>query len=303
MSRVKEVESDEALTSAIRGIAPGTLIVVDFSASWCGPCQHIAPVFAQLSTKYTQAEFIKVNADRCPVSKAAMQVTAFPTFIFCLPGNPLPKVLGKFSGADPAQLEARIKEGLQAVAGGGAAAAKDEGPVPGQSVIDEFVDTKSIECLNQKDDHPVANIFTSSDTFLESDADEQLIISMGFTCPVRIHSIAFRCAVNAATAPDASGPKTIKLFVNQQAIDFDDAESQAPIQVLEISAEQLESGEPVPLKYVKFQNVNTLSIFLQDNQGETETTALTQISLYGQPRDKTNMTEFKRVAGSKNEGE
>lgn len=95
-----------------------------------------------------------------------MQVTAFPTFIFCLPGNPLPKVLGKFSGADPAQLEARIKEGLQAVAGGGAAAAKDEGPVPGQSVIDEFVDTKSIECLNQKDDHPVANIFTSSDTYV-----------------------------------------------------------------------------------------------------------------------------------------
>jgi hypothetical protein len=103
------------------------------------------------------------------VSKAAMQVTAFPTFIFCKPGSPLPQVLGKFSGADPAQLEARIKECLDAVkGGGGGAAAAAEGPVPGQIVIDTFVDSKAVECLNQKDDHPVANIFTTSDTYAPS---------------------------------------------------------------------------------------------------------------------------------------
>jgi len=38
-------------------------------------------------------------------------------------------------------------------------------------------------------------------------------------------------------------------------------------------------------------------------QGGTDTTAMTSLTLYGQPRDKTNMAEFKRVAGSKNEGE
>jgi hypothetical protein len=101
----------------------------------------------------------------------------------------------------------------------------------------------------------------------------------------------------------ASGPKTIKIFANQQAVDFDDAESQVPVQTLELTQEQLQSGEPVPLKYVKFQNINTLALFLQNNQGETETTALTQVTLYGQTRDKTNMADFKRVAGSKNEGE
>ena len=101
----------------------------------------------------------------------------------------------------------------------------------------------------------------------------------------------------------ASGPKTIKLFANQQAIDFDDAESQAPVQTLTLTQAQLESGEPVPLKYVKFQNVNTLSIFDQDNQDGTDTSALTSMTLYGQTRDKTNMSDFKRVAGSKNEGE
>ena len=62
------------------------------SARRCGPCQQIAPVFAQLSTKYTEAVFIKVNADRCPMSKAAMHITAFPTFVFAVPGNPVPQV-------------------------------------------------------------------------------------------------------------------------------------------------------------------------------------------------------------------
>eukprot|EP00038_Savillea_parva_P008382 m.176566 g.176566 ORF g.176566 m.176566 type:complete len:305 (-) comp14197_c0_seq1:37-951(-) len=304
MSRVKEVESDEALTDAMRAAPADSVVIVDFSASWCGPCQMIAPVFAQLSVKYPQATFIKVNADRCPLSKAAMQVTAFPTFIFCKPGNPLPRILGKFSGADANQLEARIQECLSASSGASAAAAAAAaGPVPGQQVIDEYVDTKSVECLNQKESNPVANIFTSSDTFLESDADEQLIVSMGFSCPVRIHSIAFKCTFTAETAPDASGPKVVKLFANQQAMDFDDAESQAPVQTLTLTQAQLDSGEPVPLKYVKFQNINTLSLFIQDNQGGTDTTALTQLTLYGQTRDKTNMSEFKRVAGEANEGE
>ena len=86
-------------------------------------------------------------------------------------------------------------------------------------------------------------------------------------------------------------------------MDFDDAERQAPVQTLTLTQAQLDSGEPVPLKYVKFQNINTLSLFIQDNQGGTDTTALTQLTLYGQTRDKTNMSEFKRVAGEANEGE
>jgi hypothetical protein len=49
-------------------------------------------VFAQLSAKYSEAVFIKVNADRCPMSKAAMHISAFPTFIFAQAGNPLPQV-------------------------------------------------------------------------------------------------------------------------------------------------------------------------------------------------------------------
>lgn len=39
------------------------LTVADFYANWCGPCRAIAPFVDQLSTKYTDVEFIKVNVD------------------------------------------------------------------------------------------------------------------------------------------------------------------------------------------------------------------------------------------------
>lgn len=48
----------------------------------CGPCQRIAPIFQQLSTKYPRAVFLKVDVDKCQETAAAQGVSAMPTFIF-----------------------------------------------------------------------------------------------------------------------------------------------------------------------------------------------------------------------------
>ena len=55
-------EFDEALKTA-----GDSLVVVDYSTSWCGPCKIIAPKFDELSEKYTNVAFLKVRPLLAPL--------------------------------------------------------------------------------------------------------------------------------------------------------------------------------------------------------------------------------------------
>ena len=61
-------------------------------------------------------------------------------------------------------------------------------------------------------------------------------------------------------------------------------------------------GSPITLKFVKFQNVQNLQFFIKDNQSGDEVTQIDYMGIIGTPIGKTNMDEFKRVAGKKGEG-
>lgn len=130
---------------------------------------------------------------------------------------------------------------------------------------------------------------------LESDADEQLLITIAFNSKVKLQSIAI------AGPADGRAPKNVKLFVNAMSLSFDDAESGAPAQELEFTPEML--GERTELKFVKFQNVDRLTVFVGSNQDDGDETALSSLQLWGCQVATTNMGEFKRVAGEKGEGE
>lgn len=161
--------------------------------------------------------------------------------------------------------------------------------------LNTLITKSQCECLNESDEHNFLQCLTADDGYLESDCDEQLILSIAFQQAVKIHSLKIK-------APADKGPKTIKLYINQpRTIDFDMADSNTSIQDLEFSAKDIEEGNPVPLRYVKFQNVQNLQIFVKDNQSGSEITRIDHLSIIGSPISTTNMGEFRRVTGKKGE--
>jgi len=132
---------------------------------------------------------------------------------------------------------------------------------------------------------------------LTSDADEQLLIHIAFTAKIKLHSIQVDCPEDGDTGRK-NPPKGIKLFLG--IVDFDAAEGAGAYEK-ELSEEDF--GKRLEVPFVKFQSVDTLTLFVHSNQNDEEETHLSGFRMWGAPRDGMAMSEFKRVAGEAGEGE
>mmetsp|Transcript_127633 Transcript_127633/g.190290 ORF Transcript_127633/g.190290 Transcript_127633/m.190290 type:complete len:106 (+) Transcript_127633:63-380(+) len=70
------------------------LVVVDFTASWCGPCKYIGPVFEKLAEENPEAEFVKVDVDEADDVAAQCGIQAMPTFHFYRGGAKIAEMMG-----------------------------------------------------------------------------------------------------------------------------------------------------------------------------------------------------------------
>mmetsp|Transcript_23817 Transcript_23817/g.34139 ORF Transcript_23817/g.34139 Transcript_23817/m.34139 type:complete len:160 (-) Transcript_23817:10-489(-) len=71
-------------TQDIISKADGKLVVIDFTASWCGPCKLIAPIYKEFSDleEFSGVAFLKVDVDENADTAKEYDVSAMPTFIF-----------------------------------------------------------------------------------------------------------------------------------------------------------------------------------------------------------------------------
>lgn len=114
---VQELTQD-TFESTITG---NDIIILDFWAPWCGPCQQFAPTFEAASEKHSDVVFAKVNTDEEQGIAGAFQIRSIPTLmifreqiiVFSQPGilsaSQLDEVLGKVRELDMDAVRADVE--------------------------------------------------------------------------------------------------------------------------------------------------------------------------------------------------
>lgn len=69
-------------------------VLVDFWASWCGPCMMMAPVLEQLDEKYPDLKVVKVNVDATQEPAVQFGIDSIPAFLLFEDGKVTKKTIG-----------------------------------------------------------------------------------------------------------------------------------------------------------------------------------------------------------------
>ena len=78
-------------------------VVIDFHATWCGPCKVLSPILEELDDEIEGVEFVKLDVDQHPQIAGQNQVMGIPTVVILKDGE----VKDRFVGVQPKEV---IKE-------------------------------------------------------------------------------------------------------------------------------------------------------------------------------------------------
>ncbi len=70
------------------------VVVIDFWATWCGPCKMMAPVVEEVAKDYPDVKVCKVNVDEEPELSNAFKIVSIPTIVIIKNGEIIDSVVG-----------------------------------------------------------------------------------------------------------------------------------------------------------------------------------------------------------------
>ena len=75
-------------------IAANPLVVVDFYASWCGPCKMLAPILDSVAEETSGVAFFRVDVDQAPDLARRYGVMSIPTLVYLKNGEEFARTVG-----------------------------------------------------------------------------------------------------------------------------------------------------------------------------------------------------------------
>lgn len=324
MAKPTLVESPQHFSNIL---SSSRVVVTDFYADWCGPCRAIAPIYESLSAQLSRANqitFTKVNVDEQKQIAQMYNITSMPTFMIFKSGREQKKI----QGANVKELDAAIRSLAQeAAASGDSASGSGSSAWTGATIpkgyedVTDQIDQQGLDFLNLDGEAGTAkSVFvtgkptglntktkaTDTKDWIESDTDEQLMLYIPFQSTMKLHSLHITSLPPSGDEAPMR-PKTLKLYTNRTTVlgfdEADDMQSTQTIELKETDYDKQTGTAKVELRFVKFQNISSLVIFVVDGLGDetSEKTRIDRVRLLGETGEKKTMGKLEKIGNEQGE--
>ncbi|XP_054275999.1 thioredoxin-2 isoform X1 [Macrosteles quadrilineatus] len=102
-AKAVHITDEEDLKTKLKE-AGDNLVVIDFFATWCGPCKMISPKIEEMAAEMQDVVFLKVDVDECESIAGEYNVSSMPTFVFIKKGERV----DSFAGANYDKLKETV---------------------------------------------------------------------------------------------------------------------------------------------------------------------------------------------------
>ena len=242
------------------------------------------------------------------------------------------RVSTRITGADPKKLSEAVKKlaaeanaaGDAGAAGFGEASTNGDtwigASLPkGYKDVTDTVDVKGLDLLNCDSDF--GNARTLFDTrkpsaadgtkgkasegqkdWVESDTDEQLMLYIPFQSTLKVHTLHLTSFLPSSSEDDDEAPmrpKTIQIYSNRaQVLGFEEAEDIPATQSITLGPRDWDAKTgtaKIELRFVKFQNVTSLVVFIVDGDGSGEKVRLDRLRIVGETGEKRALGKLEKI--------
>lgn len=147
--------------------------------------------------------------------------------------------------------------------------------------------------------------------WIESDTDEQLMMFIPFQSTMKIQSLQLTSLPGTSPSSSASEdgdvmrPRTISIYTNRTTVlDFSEAESTEPTQSFTLSENDWDAKTgtaTLDLKFVRFQKVTSLVVFVSDAAGDGEKTRIDRLKVIGESGEARSMGKLEKIGDEQGE--